>query len=171
MHFHNNRRVKRDRKFWSVHTKIPSGADRVRGRWEMRGGRGEVKGREEGEERKRGGREKEKKIRALCARRSKEGGGRQGAGGEVRGGRGERHTLCPSPRSYLLVMQKILKCCSLICIFRKFQWGGGGRGVQTPKTYIAATRRIIWWPPVWNAVLTYIQLFEDIFKYLKISSN
>ena len=24
---------------------------------------------------------------------------------------------------------------------------------------------------VWNAVLTYIQLFEDIFKYLKISSN
>ena len=26
-------------------------------------------------------------------------------------------------------------------------------------------------PRVWNAVLTYIQLFEDIFKYLKISSN
>ena len=25
--------------------------------------------------------------------------------------------------------------------------------------------------PIWNAVLTYIQLFEDIFKYLKISSN
>ena len=24
---------------------------------------------------------------------------------------------------------------------------------------------------LWNAVLTYIQLFEDIFKYLKISSN
>ena len=24
---------------------------------------------------------------------------------------------------------------------------------------------------LWNTVLTYIQLFEDIFKYLKISSN
>ena len=27
------------------------------------------------------------------------------------------------------------------------------------------------WAYVWNAVLTYIKLFEDIFKYLKISSN
>ena len=26
-------------------------------------------------------------------------------------------------------------------------------------------------PSLWNAVLTYIELFEDIFKYLKISSN
>ena len=24
---------------------------------------------------------------------------------------------------------------------------------------------------IWNAILTYIKLFEDIFKYLKISSN
>ena len=67
------------------------------GRW--RGGRREKRGGRRERREKEGGREKEKKIRARSARRSKEGGGRQGAGGEVRGGRGERHTLCPSPHT------------------------------------------------------------------------
>ena len=78
------------------------GADRVRGRWEMRGGRGEVKGREEGEKGegggRRGGREEgegrgekrgRERKREKIARASKKGGGRQGGGrGEVRGRKG-----------------------------------------------------------------------------------
>ena len=69
------------------------GTDRVRGRWEMRGGRarcgrvgaggggrrgGRRRPRERGE--RRGGREKRKILRTQSARRSEKGGGRQGGG-------------------------------------------------------------------------------------------
>ena len=107
-----------------------------------------MRGRERRE--KEGGREKEKKIRARSARRSKEGGGRQGAGGEVRGGRGRGipsvHPLIPLGNTENLKMlfsdMYILKIPV-----------GGGRG-QDPKKlysghqthYMMATRKVLWRP-------------------------
>ena len=98
-------------KFWYY---MYEGADRVRGRGEMRGreggeegegggrrggGRREKRGGRRERGGRKGGREKEDFLRARSARRSKreEGDEGGGGGGEVRGGRGRGLPPCPPP--------------------------------------------------------------------------